>query len=65
MNILTPFQIYADFAKKYDRIGVLAAKGLGAAGIEGVLVQYHDTNQVYNVTNLDWVQAVEKRLLLT
>ncbi|GAA2914063.1 aspartate/glutamate racemase family protein [Enterococcus pseudoavium] len=62
MKIITPFQIYADFAKKYDRIGVLAANGQGAAGIEGVLVQHHAAIQVYNVTNLDWVQAVEKKI---
>ncbi|WP_379947210.1 aspartate/glutamate racemase family protein [Enterococcus devriesei] len=62
LTIVTPFQMYAAFAEKYGRIGVLAANGQGAAGIESVLVQHHAGIQVYNVTNLDWVQAVEAKI---
>lgn len=62
LAIITPFQVYAALAADYHRIGVLAANGQGAAGIESVLVQHHSTIQVYNVTNLDWVHAVEARV---
>ncbi|MDB7359611.1 aspartate/glutamate racemase family protein [Enterococcus faecium] len=62
MKIITPFQVYADLAQKHERIGVLTANGQGAAGIESVLVQHHSTIRVYNVTNLDWVHAVEAKI---
>lgn len=61
LPIITPFQIYREIAPDYERIGVLAANAQGAAGIEKVLVQTNPTAEVYSITNLSWVKAVENQ----
>ncbi|WP_159721955.1 aspartate/glutamate racemase family protein [Enterococcus sp. CSURQ0835] len=62
LPILTPFHAYHQLAAQYHRLGVLAANAQGAAGIERELVQTNPAIQVYNVTNLDWVNAVEQKI---
>lgn len=62
LPILTPFHVYRELAQKYRKLGVLAANAQGAAGIERELIQTNAALQVYHVTNLDWVNAVEQRI---
>lgn len=60
--ILTPFSAYESYAKKFKKVGILAANAQGAAGIERVFVQKNPALRVFSITNLDWVTAVEKQL---
>ncbi|MGM0123890.1 hypothetical protein IGI37_001264 [Enterococcus sp. AZ194] len=62
--ILTPFVFYKEVARKYSRIGVLSANAQGAAGIERVIVQANSQSRVYAISNLDWVDSVEKQIPL-
>ncbi|KAF1296795.1 hypothetical protein BAU15_09115 [Enterococcus sp. JM4C] len=58
--ILTPFLYYKELARTYSRIGVISANAQGAAGIERVIVQENKRTRVYGITNLDWVDSIEK-----
>lgn len=62
LPIITPFQVYRQLAGKYKKLGVLAANAQGAAGIEKELVQSNPQIEIFSVTNLSWVKAVEAKI---
>lgn len=60
--IVTPFSIYKEFAHHYQKVGVLTANAQGGAGIEKVMIQSNPKISILAVSNLAWVEAVEKKL---
>lgn len=59
LSIWTPMDVYGEIARRYRRIGVLAANCQGAAGVERAMVNASPGVLVLGLGNLLLVQGVE------
>jgi len=59
LEIRTPMDVYGEIAKKYRRLGVLAANCQGAAGVERAMVNASPGTVVLGAGNLLLVQGIE------
>ena len=59
LRIWTPMDVYGETARKYRRVGVLAANCQGAAGVERAMVNAAPEILVLGAANLALVQGVE------
>ncbi len=59
LEIWTPMDVYGEIARKYRRLGVLAANCQGAAGVERAMVNASPEAAVLGAGNLLLVQGIE------
>jgi len=59
LKIWTPMDVYGEIARKYRRLGVLAANCQGAAGVERAMVNASPETVVLGAGNLLLVQGIE------
>ena len=59
LRIWTPMDVYGEVARRYRRVGVLAANCQGAAGVERAMVNASPGILVFGAANLALVQGVE------
>lgn len=59
LRIWTPMDVYGEIARRYRRVGVLAANCQGAAGVERAMVNACPEILVLGAANLALVQGVE------
>ncbi|MCI9555031.1 MAG: Asp/Glu/hydantoin racemase [Oscillibacter sp.] len=59
LRIWTPMDVYGETARRYRRLGVLAANSQGAAGVERAMVNASPETRVFGASNLELVLGVE------
>ncbi len=59
LEVWTPMDVYGEIARKYRRLGVLAANCQGAAGVERAMVNASPETVVLGAANLLLVRGIE------
>ena len=60
VKVYTPHQVYREVAKKYGRVGVIAANNLSAYKIEETFMQVNPDVYVIGSGNMDIVSSIER-----